>query len=386
MLPFSAVQRTPIWLCASLLAACGGGSGTAPNIAVEVTAPSAQAPVLELQTPLPVGATVELDAMPAPDATLVHFSSSAGLLSPATASTHQGQASSSLLGTVPGQHTLRAEVEVAGVRATSSTQTFYLRQTPVPLEVLVPAYFYPSTGSDWTLLASSVAALPGLKVTAILNPSNGIFTNANSRYLAAGRDFVHAGGQLLGYVHTSYGSGERTLADIKTNIDRYLELYGRELISGIFLDEMSNKGSTLEFYQQLYRYIKAKDPSLRVVGNPGTIPASELAATADALITFEGQAANFAQYDPRKTGGWLYTLSNSKQGALIHTASTCTAMQAALRTAAPAQSNSGLVYVTHRPYDYASNTGNPWASLPSYWASLLSSVHALNQGQPLPNC
>lgn len=383
---FSAVQRTTAALCVVLLTtACGGGSDTAPNVVVEITTPSGDSPVFELQTPLSVGATVEVDALTAPNDTPVHFSSSAGLFSPATASTRNGQASSTLWGTVPGPHTLRADAEVAGVR-TGSTKSFYLRQTPTPLEVLVPAYFYPSTGSGWALLASSVAAHPGLKVTAILNPTNGIFSTADRRYLEAAGNFVNAGGQLLGYVHTSYGTGVRSLSDVQTNIDRYLELYGRELISGIFLDEMSSQSSTLDFYQQLYRYIKAKDPSLRVVGNPGIVPATGMAGVSDALITFEGTAADFARYDPRKKGGWLYTLSNSRQGALLHSATNCTAMQTALRTAASAQTNSGLVYITHRPYNYATDTGNPWASLPSYWTELLDSIEALNQGQPLPSC
>lgn len=383
---FFALQRTTAALCVVLLtSACGGGSDIAPNVVVEITAPSGDSPVFELQTPLSVEATVAVNTLTAPDDTPVHFSSSAGLFSPATASTRNGQAHSALWGTVPGPHTLRAEAEVAGVR-TGNTKSFYLRHTPAPLEVLVPAYFYPSTGSGWTLLASSVAAHPGLKVTAILNPNNGIFSTADRRYVEAAGNFVHAGGQLLGYVHTSYGTGVRSLSDVQTNIDRYLELYGRDLISGIFLDEMSGQSSTLDFYRQVYHYIKAKDPSLRVVGNPGTIPATDMAGVSDALITFEGTAADFAHYDPRKKGGWLYTLSNNRQGTLLHSASSCTAMQTALRTAASTQTNSGLVYVTHRPYDYATNTGNPWASLPSYWTELLDSVQALNQGQPLPSC
>ncbi len=388
--PPSLVQCTTIALCATLLTACGGDSPDL-NVQVEVTSPTgqslSQAPVFELQTPLQVRAHITIDALPAQEAVSVNFSSSAGLLSPATATTHNGQAKSVLIGTVPGEHTLRADINLEGMHA-GATQTIYLRQPAKPLELLVPAYFFPTTATNagWNLLAASAAANPGLQITAILNPSNGIFTTANPAYLQAAQKFVNAGGKILGYVHTSYGTGERPLAEVKTNVDRYLTLYGRNLISGIFLDEMSNKTTTLSFYQPLYRYIKAKDPSLRVVGNPGTVPANGMTAVSDALVTFEGKASDFSSYDPRNTGGWLYTLSNDRQGVLIHNASNCAAMQTAIARAATAHINSGLVYATDRKYNYTTDTGNPWSNLPTYWNSLVTTVNAINQGRPLPAC
>ena len=373
---------------AGVLLLLGIGSAQA-NVSVQVSAPSGQTPVLELQTPLAVAASVSQQGRPAGNGTPVYWSSSslAGRFELATSLTEQGTAHNVLWGKVPGAHNLRAETEVAGQRY-GSTYGFYLRQLPSPLELLVPAYFSPSSGSGWQALATAASDYPELKITAILNPSNGIFTTAQASYVQAAQNFVAAGGQLLGYVYTNYGRGPRTLADVQANIDRYLTLYGRELIGGIFLDEMSNSNSSSEwaFYQALYRYIKDKDPSLRVVGNPGTIPATRMAGVADALITFEGKAADFVSYDPRRKGPWLYSLSNSRQGALVHNASSCSAMQTALKNAASAQTNTGLVYITHRQYDYATDTGNPWASLPRYWTDLLQSLQALNQGQPLPEC
>lgn len=379
--PFAA----PCWAAALLALAAGSANA---NVSVQIVAPSGQTPVLELQTPVRLTALVNIDGQPVDNGTPVHWNSSslAGSFATSSSPTVSGRASTLLRGMVPGAHSLHAEAEVAGQRY-AVTYGFYLRQLPSPLELLVPAYFYPSSGgSGWDVLAAAASTYPDLKISAILNPSNGIFTSAPARYVQAAQNFVAAGGQLLGYVYTNYGRGPRTLADVQTNVDRYLTLYGRDLISGIFVDEMSNKASDLAFYQALYRYIKDKDPSLRVVGNPGTIPATRMATVADALITFEGQALNFANYDPRRTGPWLYNLSNSRQGALVHNASTCTAMQTALKRAATAQANSGLVYITHRPYDYATNTGNPWASLPTYWTALLQSLQAINQGQPLPTC
>lgn len=379
------LPSVPLELAAVLLVL--GIGGAQANVSVQVSAPSDQTPVLELQTPLAVAASVNQNGRPVGNGTPVYWSSSslAGGFELATSLTEQGTAHNVLWGNVPGAHSLRAEAEVAGQRY-ASTYGFYLRQFPSPLELLIPAYFSPSSGSGWQALATAASDYPELKITAILNPSNGIFSTAQASYVQAAQNFVAAGGQLLGYVYTNYGRGPRTLADVQTNVDRYLTLYGRELISGIFLDEMSNSTSEWAFYQTLYRYIKDKDPSLRVVGNPGTIPATGMAGVADALITFEGKAADFVSYDPRRKGPWLYSLSNSRQGALVHNASSCSAMQTALKKAASAQANTGLVYITHRQYDYATNTGNPWAGLPRYWTGLLQNLQALNQGQPLPEC
>ncbi len=379
------LPSVPLELAAVLLVL--GIGGAQANVSVQVSAPSDQTPVLELQTPLAVAASVNQNGRPVGNGTPVYWSSSslAGGFELATSLTEQGTAHNVLWGNVPGAHSLRAEADVAGQRY-ASTYGFYLRQFPSPLELLIPAYFSPSSGSGWQALATAASDYPELKITAILNPSNGIFSTAQASYVQAAQNFVAAGGQLLGYVYTNYGRGPRTLADVQTNVDRYLTLYGRELISGIFLDEMSNSTSEWAFYQTLYRYIKDKDPSLRVVGNPGTIPATGMAGVADALITFEGKAADFVSYDPRRKGPWLYSLSNSRQGALVHNASSCSAMQTALKKAASAQANTGLVYITHRQYDYATNTGNPWAGLPRYWTGLLQNLQALNQGQPLPEC
>jgi len=44
------------------------------------------------------------------------------------------------------------------------------------------------------------------------------------------------------------------------------------------------------------------------------------------------------------------------------------------------------VYATDRHYDYATNTGNPWATLPAYWEQMLGTVDALNKGSVLPSC
>jgi len=375
-------------LClAAFLSACGGGAeAPAPTLGVSLTAPASANQVFTLQQPIAVSARITVDGASAPDGTAVNFATPAGSFAPASTLTRSGTASTTLTGATAGRQTLTASATLSGVTG-SATQTLYLRQPPAPLEILVPAYFYPSAGgSDWDRLSASALAHPGLKLTAILNPANGIFSSTEPRYLQAAQDFVGAGGRLLGYVYTRYGTGARSVSDIKANIDRYLDLYGRGLISGIFLDEMAANAASLGFYQEIYNHIKSRDASLRVLGNPGTVPTEGYAGVADAIVTFEGTGADYAGYDPRQTGDWLYARANSTQAMLVHNAMTCQAMQAAVATAATPLANAGLVYATDRVFDYATQTGNPWATLPSYWTQLLATVAAVNQGQALPAC
>ncbi|HOC30858.1 MAG TPA: hypothetical protein PKK84_01275, partial [Armatimonadota bacterium] len=40
-----------------------------------------------------------------------------------------------------------------------------------------------------------------------------------------------------------------------------------------------------------------------------------------------------------------------------------------------------MVYATDRVFDYATGTGNPWATLPSYWTRLLETVEAINHAK-----
>ncbi|RYF08738.1 MAG: hypothetical protein EOO31_01230 [Comamonadaceae bacterium] len=381
---------------AALLAACGGGGGgsnsggsdnagggAAGTVAVSLTAPVAEE-VFDASAPLTVSARVTVNGTNAADGTSVSFSTTpAG--GAATGVTRDGVATATLTATAAGRQQINATASVSGQSATAA-RVVYLRPTPARLEVLVPAYFYPSANSPWDRLATGAAAYPSVSITAIMNPDNGVFTAADPAFAAAAGRFVAAGGKVLGYVYTSYGTGSRSLSAIKANIDSYLSLYGRGVIGGIFLDEMASETSRLPFYRELYAYIKSKDASLRVVGNPGMVPASEFAEVADVLVTFEGKSSTFESYDPRQSGAWLYARSNASQSSLVHNAATCAAMQQAVKSAASARYNAGPIFITSLEYDPVTGVGNPWNGLPAYWNAMLQTVDALNKGSTLPAC
>jgi len=381
----------------ALLAACGGGGGgsatdappapaPAPSsVSVTLTAPAAEE-VFEAGSPLTLRAQVTIDGAPAGDGTAVRFSATSGTLA-AAATAQGGIATATLTQAAPGRQQLTVSATAANGQTATATRTVYLRPAPRPLEVLVPAYFYPSpSGSPWDQLAAGAQAVPGVAVTAILNPSNGVFTAAEPAYVRAASQFVAAGGQVIGYVHSDYGT--RALSAVQADVDNYLRLYGRSIVSGIFVDEMSSEPRQLGYYQALYRHIKAQGSTLRVVGNPGAVPDAAYAAVADVLVTYEGQRAGLLAYDPRSTTStaWLYGRPNTSVSVLGHNIATCAAMQEALAAAATARYNVGPVFFTDGEYDPVLRTGNPWAGLPRYWTALLQSVDAVNRGRPLPAC
>ncbi|CAB5666100.1 Spherulation-specific family 4 [Delftia tsuruhatensis] len=400
--PSALVLRLGMLALTASLAACGGGGGGDSNagggdggagggqpgvstVTVQWTAPSA-GQVVTAGTPLSLSARVQADGANVADATVVSFNAATGIST--SALTSAGVATAALTGAVPGRQQVQASATVAG-RTGTATQTFYLRPAPAPLRVLVPTYFYP-TGAGataWNALTASAQANPTVQMTAILNPANGIFTGPDANITRAATAFANAGGQLVGYVSSSYGTGTRSLASIQANIDNYFTHYGAGLVKGFFIDEMAATTNRLDFYRTIYQYIKAKNPNLIVIGNPGLVPVAGYADVADVLTTFEGKGSSYAAYDPRTTSfDWLYGLPNSHQASLVHNVSGCAAMQTAVQSAASARYQAGWIYVTQLEFEPSTGVGNPWAGLPNYWDAFVQTVRANNAGQALPAC
>ncbi|GKS90147.1 spherulation-specific family 4 protein [Acidovorax sp. SUPP2539] len=398
-LPSRAALRLAFWTVSGLLAAglagCGGGGSEPAETSAqkaEAATAGAQAAfaapldqdVFDAGASVPVSLTVQAGVASAiTDGVSVDFSATSGSFAPPVAALRGGEAGTTFTPAGLGRQTLTASVASSGGAVTAS-RILYVRPAAAPMEVLVPAYFYPSAGSPWDAMTAGASAYPSVSVTAILNPSNGVFTRANPEFTAAATAFVQAGGKLLGYVYTGYGS--RSISKVKGNIDKYLSLYGTGLVSGFFIDEMSSAPGRINYYRQLFDYIKSKGASLRVVGNPGTVPNAAYAAVADTLVTFENRNAAFADYDPRASGGWLYQMANTRQNALVHDAADCVAMQGAVRAAATARVNSGVIYVTDDTFNPDTQEGNPWDTLPAYWTRLLGTVDSVNRGATLPTC
>jgi hypothetical protein len=159
------------------------------------------------------------------------------------------------------------------------------------VKALVPAYFYPTwwVGSPWDDLNQAASQIP---IEAIMNPASGPGPAQNPDYVQAVTGLQEAGGKVIGYVSTGFGS--RSIRDVIDEIRAYLIWYD---VDGIFLDEMGNQFGSLD-YESVYCYIKLCQflvgHELRVVGNVGTpfAPAQHYLRSADTLVIFEGPQAS----------------------------------------------------------------------------------------------
>lgn len=241
-----------------------------------------------------------------------------------------------------------------------------------PLEILVPAYFYPIAGPSgaWARLSSAATQV---RVNAIMNPFNGPGVGQNPDYLAATTSFKNSGGILYGYVYTSYGS--RNLTDIKTDIDAYLTNYSA--VDGIFLDEMASDAGSIATYAAIHNYIKGINPNLRIIGNAG-VNADEiyLQQAIDTLVSFENTWTNYAAYQPT---AWSSNYAASSFAHIAHSATTLADMESVINAAS--SKNGGMVYVTD------DQLPNPYDLLPSYWdqeVALIQQLNLANHSVPIP--
>jgi hypothetical protein len=231
------------------------------------------------------------------------------------------------------------------------------------LDIVVPAYFYPSAGSPWGPMTAAADDVP---ITAIMNPGNGPGNFKDNNYVAVVNAFRTAGGRVLGYVYTSYGT--RSLAAVTADIDRYKMWYG---IDGIFVDEMANTGPAerLNYYKAIYDHAKTVDPAWEVMGNPGTTTIEQYLTwpTADRLMVFENVSTQYPGYTP---SAWNQKYDSSRFVHLVHTEPSGATMRTRLEQAL--DRGVGGIYVT----DDVMN--NPWNTLPTYWQAEVTAVAEIN--------
>lgn len=231
------------------------------------------------------------------------------------------------------------------------------------LEVVVPAYFYPTLGTEWNQLAAVANEVP---ITAILDPDNGPGASVDPNYVAAVNNFRAAGGRVLGYVYTSYGT--RSQVPIFTDIENYKLWYN---VDGIFVDEMANDNepTKLNYYRDIYNWAKAHNPNWQVMGNPGTNTVEQYLTwpAADRLITQENTGALYPSYEP---AAWTFNYPTSRFVHLLHTEPSAAAMLSDLQRALAF--GAGAIYITDDVL------ANPWDQLPSYWSQFIAGVMAIN--------
>ena len=229
--------------------------------------------------------------------------------------------------------------------------------------ILVPAYFYPSLDPAQSNWDEMTAAASKTNITAIMNPANGSGSAANSDYTAAINTFRAAGGQVIGYVPTTYGA--RAQADVLAEVSKYQHFYN---VDGIFLDEMSNLASNLAYYQTVYGGIKAINSAYSVFGNAGTNTLEGYLTAADVLVTFENQTG-YATYVP---DAWTQNYAANRFEHLLYNVGSESTMLSDIALAQ--ERNAGYVYVTDDNNANPNSINNPWDTLPSYWNAEVNRV------------
>jgi len=228
------------------------------------------------------------------------------------------------------------------------------------LKLLVPLYVDPD--SSWDTVASGAASVP---TVAIINPDSGPGSGPDSSYTTYMAKLHAAGVEMIGYVHTSYGT--RDITTVKAEIDTWATEF--ENVVGIFLDEAGDTASVLPYYQELYTYIMSMPGWKYDVINPGTVPTSGYATgAATQIVTYEDTASGFAS----SANPSFASCSTKNEYAMIAYGGSSSAMESSI-SAARSKGYYGWVYVT----DGAAG-GSTYNSLASYYSTMVSYVASSN--------
>jgi len=231
--------------------------------------------------------------------------------------------------------------------------------SPSDMEILIPAYNYPSPGGQfWERLIQSAQFV---RITAIVNPGSGPGTTQDANYQTMITRLVQHNIRTIGYVSTSWAN--RSMHDVKIDIDRWLALY--PAIQGFFFDELTADSSAehLQYYAELREYVRQRGEKLYIVGNPGCCTTEHYCNLVDQIVLFEQhegfQSFSVPHWASKLTGGF---------GILRYACADKREMFNTVRAAA----NSGAksIYVTDR----GAHGSNPWAELPTYWDDFVQAI------------
>jgi hypothetical protein len=227
------------------------------------------------------------------------------------------------------------------------------------LRLLVPAYIYPDAEGRkaWRKL---IAAASKVDLVAVVNPNSGPGSARNSDYIALIADAGTHGVKLVGYVSTEYG--ERTPAEVKRDIDRWVQFYPQ--VAGFFLDQQSCEARRSAYYVELRAYAKDRLRDALVITNPGGICDKSFPAwrTSDVTCVFSNNQgfgtfelpAEFKVYEPSRFAALAYKIADVET------------MRAMIEDAI--LKRIGYIYIT----DAA--PAHQWERLPGYWEAEVEAV------------
>ena len=210
-------------------------------------------------------------------------------------------------------------------------------------QLIVPAYFHPSTHPDeWAWLAERAAQIRMI----VLNLASGPGAQPDAAFFPVLDRLRSAGVTVAGYVDTNYG--HRPAYDAMADLTRFVGWYQ---VGGVFFDRSAVAAEDVGYYADLAR--RVRDTGVRLVAfNHGSHPVEAYAEHADLLGTFEGPWTAYLELTvPR----WVRARPAGQFFHLLHSVPVSSFDEA---TWLAARRNAGCVLVTDQ------GGVNPWDRLP----------------------
>ncbi len=178
-----------------------------------------------------------------------------------------------------------------------------------------------------------------------------------------------AGIKSIGYTYTV--NSTRDLNEVYADIDNFVNFYGRENISGYFVDEVMG-GATqnqIEYMANIYNYIKTKYPEMLVIANNGWGIRDGIAPYADIWLTREVTADEYLNHYREPTSEFEKNPENASHiYHVIHSASP-EQYEEILRLSR--ERNAGRVFITSDTNAYPSG----YDDLPTYFEDLMLTIN-----------
>lgn len=189
--------------------------------------------------------------------------------------------------------------------------------------------------------------LPEIETTVpyvIINPANGPSDKAEYEYIVQIRKNKEMGIKNLGYVTTDEYT--KSIRKVVSEVDKYIQFYGSDNISGIFIDEISSGTNPLEvdYMAQIYNYIKNKYPDLITVANPGSTITDEMSKYSDLWLTSEQSAESYINHWTPRTYSFENNPKNSKR--IVHVIHSATPEQYETLLNLSKERNAGFLMIT----------------------------------------
>ncbi len=126
----------------------------------------------------------------------------------------------------------------------------------------------------------------------IVNPNNWDINNYEDVFNNEINNIQKNNNLAIWYIYTTYW--KRQLSDVKLKIDNWLKYYPK--INWFFIDEVWNSIQNLNYYTEIFNYIKKKNKNFYVVLNPWINPPIDFFKIADNIVIYENPCNDFKNY------------------------------------------------------------------------------------------